>query len=213
MPAAGAPPYVVRKARKAGEILFYGALVGASRLFGFKARHRARDRRMLDEVILPALAADSRYSRVLSVGCDWYTEHVEDLFVSKGREYATLEIDEDRARHGAARHAIAPLSGLLEHHPRGSLDLILCNGVIGWGLNDPVEIEKSIKACVEALAPGGLLLLGWDDVPEKLPVPIGEIAALKALAPASPAGLEPVIRVDTYAKHTFGFFAKPSTIS
>ena len=203
-----------RKARKGAEIAFYGALIAASRVFGFKPRHRARDRRQLDEEILPALARNDRFGRVLSVGCDWYTEHVEDLFLRAGREYSTLEIDPQRARYGARRHIVAPLAELGAHQAPESLDLILCNGVIGWGLNDPREIEASIRACVEALAPGGLLLLGWDDVPEKMPVRIDEIQALRALVHAGPPGIDrALIRTETFTNHTFGFFIKPHTAS
>jgi len=201
---------LVRKIRKGAEIAFYAMLIVASTIFGFKARHRAKDRRQLDEEILPALARNDAYARVLSVGCDWYTEHVEDMFLEAGRQYSTLEIDPKRARHGAKRHIVAPLAELGAHQAPGSLDLILCNGVIGWGLNDRREIEASMQACVDALAPGGMLLLGWDDVPEKMPMRIDEIQALRALVPASPVGIDrAVIRTPTFTNHTFGFFIKP----
>ncbi|MBK5254711.1 MAG: hypothetical protein JJE39_01620 [Vicinamibacteria bacterium] len=198
-----------RRIHKARDIVGYSLLRAAARLFGFKPRHRAKDRRLLDEEILPRLAENDRYARVLFVGCDWYTEHVSDLFESRGREYATLEIDPARARHGARRHIVGSLADLERSFPAGSLDLIVCNGVIGWGLNEPVQIERSIEACARALSEGGVLLLGWDDVPEKLPIPIEEIHALEALRPTTPAGLgEPVIKTHTYTNHTFGFFVK-----
>ena len=200
----------MRKLRKALDIAFYGALRLGAAVFGFKARHRALDRRRLDEDILPLLAANDRLARVLFVGCDWYTEHVEGLFTSKGREYTTIEIDPDRARHGARRHIVAPLADLGRHVPAGGLDLIVCNGVIGWGLNDPREIEASLSACVVALSPGGILLLGWDDVPEKLPLPIDEIKALRPLESVIPPGFtRAVIETNTYARHTFKFLGKP----
>jgi SAM-dependent methyltransferase len=206
--------WLSRKGIKAAEILFYGGLRLSGFLFGFKPRHRAKDRRMLDEEILPRLAANDRFARVLFVGCDWYTEHVEDLFLAKRRTFTTIEIDPRRARHGAQKHIIAGLSELGAHVARGSIDLIVCNGVIGWGLDDPAEIEKSMAACVAALSPGGFLLLGWDDVPEKLPVPIEKIQALRLLAPDAPQGIpSPVVETGTYARHTFGFFKKPEGAS
>lgn len=204
------PSWIERKARKAADILYYGGLRLTAAVLGFKPRHRAHDRRILDELILPRLAGNPRFARVLFVGCDWYTEHVESLFAAPGREYATLEIDPRRARHGARRHIVGALGSLADHFPAGSLDLIICNGVIGWGLNDPAEIERSLAACAAALSPGGLLLLGWDDVPEKLPLPIGKIHALSALRPVVPEGFDsPVIETGTYARHTFGFWQKP----
>lgn len=209
MTSAPSTSWIARKARKAADILYYGVLRLTAGVLGFKPRHRALDRRLLDERILPRLAKNPRFARVLFVGCDWYTEHVEDLFAAPGREYTTLEIDPGRAAHGARRHIVGALAGLGDHFPAGSLDLIVCNGVIGWGLNDPAEIERSMEACATALSPGGALLLGWDNVPEKLPVPIERIEALRALRPDAPEGFEdPVIETGTYARHTFGFWRK-----
>ena len=206
------PPssWIARKARKATDILYYGGLRLTAGVLGLKPRHRAHDRRLLDERILPRLAQNPRFTRILFVGCDWYTEHVEDLFAGPGREYSTIEIDPRRAGHGARRHIVGALKDLGDHFAPGSLDLIVCNGVIGWGLNDPAEIERSMLACATALSAGGALLLGWDDVPEKLPLPIERIDALRALRPFTPDGFEhPVIETGTYARHTFGFWQKP----
>jgi SAM-dependent methyltransferase len=203
--------WIARKGRKAADILYYGGLRLTAAILGFKPRHRAKDRRILDERILPRLAQNPRFARVLFVGCDWYTEHVEGLFSAAGREYATIEIDPNRAVHGARRHVVGALADLARHFPEGSLDLIVCNGVIGWGLNDPAQIERSMAACVAALSPGGVLLLGWDDVPEKLPVPIEGIQTLRALRRVAPEGFETaVIETGTYTRHTFGFWQKPS---
>lgn len=198
-----------RRLQKAGDIVFYSLLRAGAWVVGIKPRHGAADRRLLDQHILPALAENPRYARVLFVGCDWYTEHVEEIFTSKGREYATLEIDPSRAGHGARRHIVGSLTELESWFPAGSLDLIVCNGVIGWGLDDPSAVETSIEACARALSSGGLLLLGWDDVPEKLPVPIDQVRALHAFRKTTPQGLEgPLIRTGTYTNHTFGFFEK-----
>lgn len=207
---ASPPGGLERKFRKAADIAYYAGLRMLSAILGFKPKHQALDRRMLDEVILPRLASNDGLARVLFVGCDWYTEHVEDLFRSHGRSYATIEIDPRRARHGARTHFVAPLKDLGRYAGGGSLDLIVCNGVIGWGLNDPSEIERSIEACAAALSPGGVLLLGWDDVPEKLPMKIADIRALHTLRPTIPSGFDaPVIATGTYARHTFGFWEKP----
>ena len=203
---------VSRKIRKAFDIVFYAGVRAGGRLVGSKPKHRAKDRRVFDQDILPRLAANDRFARVLFVGCDWYTEHVEDLFDLQGREYTTIEIDPARASHGARRHIVGALADIGRHYQPGTLDLIICNGVIGWGLNDPAEIERSMEACAQVLAAPGVLLLGWDDIPEKLPIPIGEIEALRRLQPTIPKGFaNSVIRVDNYTKHTFGFFLNPAT--
>ena len=43
----------------------------------------------------------------------------------------------------------------------GSVDAIVCNGVVGFGLDDPQEADRSFTACANVLKPGGLLVLGW----------------------------------------------------
>lgn len=199
---------LARRVAKGAEIVRYGLVRAFARLTGSKPRHRAPDRILFDEKILPALAADRRFARVLFVGCDWYTEHVEDLFAA--REFTTIEVDPARARHGAKRHIEAPLSQLGAHRADGSLDLIVCNGVIGWGLDDPVEIARSLAACATALAPSGVLLVGWDDVPEKRPVDVSAAVEHAGLRPIAAAGLAPRIDTGTYARHVFGFWEKPA---
>ena len=186
----------------------YGAARAFAAATGTKARHKAKDRVMLDELILPRLAARPEYRRVLFVGCDWYTEHVATLF--GGREYWTLEVDPRRARYGSERHIVGRLEDLERHFPSASLDLIICNGVIGWGLNDQREIEASLKACARTLDTSGVLLLGWDDVPEKRPVDVEALVSTLSFVPMSPPGLDgPRIETGTYARHTFGFWRRP----
>lgn len=203
------PGWFERKARKAGDIVYYAGLRMAAAVLGFKPRHRALDRRILDEEILPRLARNDRFPRVLFVGCDWYTEHVEDIFVTRGRSYTTVEIDPRRARHGASRHIVGALEDLGRYMEPGAIDLIICNGVIGWGLNQPKDIERALEACARALSPGGVLLLGWDDVPEKLPLAIDQIQALRALSPVTPEEFETArIATGSYTRHTFGFWEK-----
>jgi SAM-dependent methyltransferase len=209
-PKASRPGWIERRARKAADIVYYTGLRLLAAILGFKPRHQALDRRILDEQILPRLARNDRFARVLFVGCDWYTEHVEEIFVARGRTYTTIEIDPGRARHGASRHIVGALGDLGRYAEPGSLDLIVCNGVIGWGLNQPEDIERALAACAEALSPGGVLLLGWDDVPEKLPLPIESIQALRSLTPTAPAEFDaPRIATFSYTRHTFGFWARP----
>jgi len=208
-PQAGAGPSPIRrKARKGLEIARYALVRAAASVLGFKPRHRAPDRVLLDESILPKLAASSDYQRVLFVGCDWYTEHVALLFMA--REYTTLEADPGRARHGARDHIVGRLGDLAVLRPGASFDLIICNGVIGWGLDDPDEIRRSLAVCAECLSPGGLLLLGWDDVPEKRPLPIEPLVESLGLVPTAPPGFDTTrIETGTYARHTFGFWSRP----
>ncbi|MEO8358930.1 MAG: methyltransferase domain-containing protein [Vicinamibacteria bacterium] len=195
-----------RKVWKGAEILFVLGLRGLSGITRKPAVRQTLDRKALDGEILPHFSADPRYQRVLFVGCDWYTRHYEAMF--RDRNYTTLEVDPGRARFGGRNHVVGDLASLGKYFPDGSLDLIVCNGVIGWGLDQPAAIETAMSACVRALSPGGALILGWNDIPEKTPVPLDQIAALRELEPF-PAPFLDVVRTKTYNHHSFKVLRRP----
>lgn len=194
-----------RKAWKAAEIL----LVAGGRLLNELARRptlrRTKDREVLDSRILPPFVSNPQYRRILFVGCDWYTRHYEKMF--PGREFWTIESAPARARYGAEKHVVADLQDLGQHFESASLDLIICNGVIGWGLDEPAAIETAMAACVTCLAPSGVLVLGWNDVPEKTPIVLDAVRALAPLRrPAGSWGSD--LLTDTYNRHRFRVLEK-----
>ena len=134
---------------------------------GVPLRLSSPDRTVLEREILPYFIKSAEFRRVLFVGCDWYTQRYERLF--RGKEYVTIEVDPARRPFGAKRHIVGSLADLGRHFARGELDLILCNGVFGWGLDSREESSQAFAACADALRADGVLLVGWDDVPEHRP--------------------------------------------
>jgi SAM-dependent methyltransferase len=147
--------------------------------FGLTTSLDTQDRRLLEREILPWFGERAEYGRVLFVGCDWYTRHYDSFFA--GREYWTIEKDPARRRYGGERHVTDSVVNLAAHFAEASFELILMNGVLGWGLDDPAEAEAGLEACASRLAPGGVLLLGWNDVPEKRILEPERSAALSSL--------------------------------
>lgn len=194
-----------RRAKKASEFLYYSTLRFLRGLAGLHTSLSTPDRRLLDDVILPPLAADPQYRLVVFVGCDWYTRHYENMF--RGRDYWTIEVDPARARFGATQHVVGPMVEIGSQFAPASVDLIICNGVIGWGLNDPAEIDASLAACAKALRPGGVLLVGWNDIPEKRTVDIASVPALREFRPFAVAG-HSEFQTKTYNRHTFSLSQK-----
>ena len=43
-----------------------------------------------------------------------------------------------------------------------TFDAILCNGVLGFGVNSPGDQQTALAAMAAILRPGGRLLLGWN---------------------------------------------------
>jgi SAM-dependent methyltransferase len=176
--------------------------------FGLPTSLDTEDRRILEQEILPWFGEREEFRRVLFVGCDWYTRHYDSFFDS--HEYWTLEKDAARRRYGAERHVVDSVANLAEHFPESSFELILMNGVLGWGLDDPGEAEAALQACATRLAPGGVLLLGWNDVPEKRILEPGRSPALRSLSPWEfpPFGSSRRVAPGRI-RHTYEFYGRP----
>ena len=195
------------KARPLSEIVDYGVILARNAL-GLPNRMRTLDRDTLEQVILPAYAARADIKTVLFVGCAWYTRHYERML--PGRVYWTIDPDPWKKRFGARRHIVAGLESLGAHIAPGSLDLIVCNGVFGWGLDDRADCERAFAGCFEALRSAGELIIGWNDVPELRPL---ELASLQSLARFRPLIFGPLGSAQYLAnpenRHVFNFYAKP----
>jgi hypothetical protein len=146
-------------------------------LFGFNFRLRTADRKVLDKKIIPLFSNNLSIKRVLFVGCDVYTTHYSELF--KHCDYYTIEPTKEKAKYGSQKHTVGFLQDLKRYFPPAFFDLIICNGVYGWGLDEQSEIEQAFGACYECLQPNGFLLLGWNDLKEHNPISLAEVEALK----------------------------------
>jgi hypothetical protein len=113
-------------------------VLAARRALGLPATLRTEDRRILEQVILPEYARRPDIARVLFVGCAPYTQRYGETF--GGREYWTIDPVARRRRYGSERHIVDRLQNLGNHVPAGYFDLVVCNGVLGWGLNAPAAI-------------------------------------------------------------------------
>jgi hypothetical protein len=83
------------------------------------------------------------------------------------------------------------------------------NGVIGFGLDKPDDIEKALDACFDTLDGGGILMLGWNDHPTRMPLDIGAIQALKRFRQYSFDPLQTChIRTAGRYRHTFSSYCK-----
>jgi SAM-dependent methyltransferase len=120
------------------------------------------DRRYLRRAIFPALARRSP-RRLLFVGVRGYTARYAASFEAAGVEYWTCDIDPDAGPHGApGRHRRADVCRLDETFSRGFFDCVVMNGVFGWGVDNPEDMNRALGSAHAVLAPGGLLLLGWN---------------------------------------------------
>ncbi|MGH6609960.1 MAG: methyltransferase domain-containing protein [Burkholderiaceae bacterium] len=165
------------------------------------------DRRVLEQIILPAYARRSDMQRVLFVGCAAYTKQYGQLFAD--REYWTIDPVEHRRRYGSSRHIVDRLENLGDHVSPDYFDVVICNGVLGWGLNALNDVDAAFGACHRHLRNAGELVLGWNDVAPHNRVAPSDVPSLKNFAPLM---FEPLntskLELDVPHRHIFEFYLK-----
>jgi hypothetical protein len=145
------------------------------------------DRAILEQQILPALASEAAGRPVLFIGVEWYTAHYHDLFPPGG--LVTIDIDERKARYGAAEHLVLDARAVGETFEKGRFAAVVCNGVLGWGVNEFDDIVTCFEGFRRVLAQHGTLVLGWNDVDASRPPPLEALATAAGFEPIVAAGL------------------------
>lgn len=169
-------------------------------------RPRYADRRVLEQIIIPFILSRFEPRTVLEVGREAYEAFYNEFFV--GRELWTIDRDAGKAQFGAPKHIVDDAANLRNHFPESYFDVVLMNGVFGWGLNQPEAIEKAFAAVHALLAPGGLFVLGWNDTADLVPVPLDQVQALQAFTPYFFAPLNGTSFKCATCAHTYSFFVK-----
>lgn len=165
------------------------------------------DRYILREIIFPYYISKPEFSSILFVGCKWYTRNYNTLFQQK--DYWTLDVDPQQGKHGAKQHITDALENIDQHFAGDSLDLIICNGVFGWGLDERENVEEAFQKCYTCLRPGGVFILGWNDITKRRPFPPEECQALSLFEKYtfSPLNASEYL-TKTLNRHKYYFFVK-----
>jgi SAM-dependent methyltransferase len=178
----------------------------ARALTGGPAAVQTEDRRVLEKVIFAHYSTLADVRTVLFVGCESYTKHYERCFL--GHNYWTIDADPGRRRFGGKQHVIGRLEQLRQHFPAGFFDLIVCNGVYGWGLNRAEDCETALRECHACLADDGHLVFGWNDIPRWDPAPLASIQGFSRFAEYVVPTLGSKYRTETAYRHTYRFLQK-----
>ena len=196
---------IVKKALKKINI---GIVVKLKSKLGIPVRFKSPAREVLENAIISFFASQNIASRVLFVGCDWYTKHYEKLFKC---EYWTIDPNPKQRRYGASNHIVDYLENLHQHIDEEYFDLIICNGVLGFGLDQKDLAERAFDSCFRCLRNEGLLIIGLDDSPGFLSFKIDGLQSLHKFSkyefpPFSTSNYSLKPKFD----YVFNFFKKPS---
>jgi SAM-dependent methyltransferase len=165
------------------------------------------DRAILLRSVLPGFAA--LRGRILWVGCRRYTADYPTLLAANGAEIWTMDIDETTARWGApGRHLIFNLASVDDLLAPHSFDALLCNGVFGFGLDEPAAQRRALRAMAHILKPGGWLLLGWNT--DRCMDPLAEPLLQEYFVPQSFGELDSRCRV-AGTTHVYDFLRRRDT--
>jgi hypothetical protein len=144
---------------------------------------------------------------VLFVGCSAYTQRYKEFFMTK--EYWTIDPKHVKRKYGSERHIVDSITNIGRHAVKNYFDVVIMNGVIGFGLNRIGDIEQAIDACYAVLARDGILLVGWNDTARRAPI---DIRAIQALSKFREYHFEPLqachYRTEVSRRHTYSFYQK-----
>ena len=122
---------------------------------------RSPDRVALVREMLPVFA--NLGGDILWVGVRPYTRGYPAMMERRGATCWTTDINPKNARFGQrGRHVTGDLTKVDQDFAAGRFSAVLCNGVFGFGLDEPGGQHAAFAAMAKVLRPGGWLLLGWN---------------------------------------------------
>jgi len=181
---------------------------------GIDFRLRAPSRLFLEREIfgyLDAVAAGGKPGgRCLFIGVDKHNWHYPRLL---RLELHTIDLKPENAVYGPpGRHVVGSALELARHYPAESFDAVVANGLIGFGVDTEADFERLVAQCHAVLAPGGLLVLGYNDKSERTPFRLQRGLGRSPFEPHAPAiaGVRGARhRVQDRYRHEYVFLRKP----
>jgi hypothetical protein len=122
---------------------------------------RSPDRQVLTSEILPVFAR--RCATLLWVGVQRYTGGYHALLEQAGATCWTVDLDPGVAKWGhPERHLVCDVLQLPRTPESVRFAGVLCNGVLGYGIDGARAQAQAIERLAAVMEPGGWLLLGWN---------------------------------------------------
>lgn len=129
-------------------------------------------RNYFEYTLLPNFHNDPKFQRILMVGVARFTQHYLPYFKNK-EHLRTIDTDPEVARYSKTEiHIVDSIENIDQHADGDTFDLVLMNGVYGWGLSGEDSLKKSLDAVHKVMKKDGVLLFGWNEMDEYDPLQI-----------------------------------------
>ncbi|GBQ06946.1 hypothetical protein [Saccharibacter floricola] len=180
-------------------------------MVGFSVR-QGNVRQTMKRTILMAIKKQNSFLgksdlKILVIGTESCSKYDADQIGNECDEVWTLDIKEGNRVYGVrkGRHITASTEDIDKYFRKGYFDIVLLNGVIGWGINSRSEQEEAIKNIHYLSKENALLMIGWNT--HKSIDPLVSGITVGAYHHQDFPGL-PKRMVVTESTHIFDFFAK-----
>jgi SAM-dependent methyltransferase len=133
-------------------------------------RLHAPSRQFLEKQVFGLLnsQSDSQASRVncLFIGLDKHNWHYPGLL---DMNFHSIDIKPTNAVYGPpGRHMLGSALTLSQFYERDAFDIVIANGLIGFGVDEEGQFNQLMAQIHGVLADAGLLILGYNDRPDRL---------------------------------------------
>ena len=147
--------------------------------------------------------------KCLFIGLDKHNWHYPRLLAV---DFHSIDIDAERAVYASAGlHTVGDAAELTHHYGLNSFDVIIANGLIGFGIDTQPDVEWLFFQCHSVLKQGGLLVLGYNETGQRAPfaIDVEKDSLFKEFTPDIANVQGSRHRVDDAYHHVYVFARKP----
>ncbi|MEY3466422.1 MAG: hypothetical protein RL603_2022 [Pseudomonadota bacterium] len=167
------------------------------------------DREFLEQRIFPFLNARAAAGqKLLFIGVAAYTRH---YYPQLRYDVHTIDFNRRAKKYGhAGRHVVGSATELTRFYGR-EFDVIVANGLIGYGLDDREGFRRLLQMCHACLREGGVLILGYNDNASHLDFAVRDVEEYRGFVefvPAIDLVTAATIKVNPANDHTFVFLKR-----
>lgn len=156
---------------------------------------------------LNRLAASRREPQeLLFLGVDKHNWHYPRLLRAN---FHSLDITPRNAVYGrTGRHWTGDALDMAAHYGPDVFDVVIANGLLGFGIDGESGLRRLLEQCHAVLKPGGVLVLGYNDLPERTPFQVTVDRGFEEFVPNIDGVIASRYMVDDPYRHVYCFGRK-----